>query len=83
LNFNYDVEHSYLGCSFFQEDADHIIDLLLDLALGEKNLFEVKQTLYRKFIKQQGLGKVFCKKSNMVLLEAKELVCLNTASVKN
>ena len=40
VDFNYDVEYSYIRCSFFQEDIDIMVDLILDLALREKKLFE-------------------------------------------
>jgi hypothetical protein len=41
FDFTYDVENTYLKCSFFEEDIDIMVNLLLDLALREKNLFEV------------------------------------------
>lgn len=41
------MEQTYLGCSFFQEDQDHIIDLILDLALQEKHLFRVQDLLIK------------------------------------
>jgi hypothetical protein len=41
VDFNYDVESSYLKCSFFEEDTDIMVDLMLDLALREKKLFQV------------------------------------------
>lgn len=42
VDFNYDVESAYLKCSFFEEDIDIMINLLLDLALREKKLFQVQ-----------------------------------------
>lgn len=42
FDFNYDAITSYAKCSFFEEDENIMIDLLLDLALQEKNMFEVK-----------------------------------------
>jgi hypothetical protein len=48
VDFNYDVESAYLKCSFFEEDIDVMVNLLLDLALREKNLFHVSILLNRK-----------------------------------
>ena len=42
VDFNYDVESAYLKCSFFEEDVDVMVNLLLDLALREKKLFHVR-----------------------------------------
>jgi hypothetical protein len=40
IDFTYDVENTYLKCSFFEEDIDVMVNLLLDLAVSQKNLFE-------------------------------------------
>ena len=37
---NYDVSTTYVKGSFFYEDCDMMTDLLLDLAIQEKNMFE-------------------------------------------
>lgn len=67
FDFSYDSITSYAKCSFFEEDKEVMIDLLLDLAFREKNMYEdnfltevtldnivelVKRTAYN----DQGLG---------------------------
>ena len=37
---NYDSMTTYSKCSFLEEDQDLMTDLLLDLAIQEKNMFE-------------------------------------------
>ena len=41
FDFHYDSLTSYAKCSFFEEDKGVMIDLLLDLVLQEKNMFQV------------------------------------------
>lgn len=53
VDFNYDVESAYLKCSFFQEDVDIMVNLLLDLALREKQLFEVAPSSRSRASKQR------------------------------
>jgi hypothetical protein len=48
VDFNYDVESAYLKCSFFEEDVETMVNLLLDLALREKKLFHVGDDLCRR-----------------------------------
>lgn len=48
---------------------------MLDLALREKNLFEVFRVRFRKFIKQVEPERRFWKKLNTEPLEERELVC--------
>jgi hypothetical protein len=40
FDLNYDSWTTYAKCSFLEEDQDLMINLLLDLALQEKNMFE-------------------------------------------
>lgn len=51
VDFNYDVESAYLKCSFFEEDVETMVNLLLDLALREKKLFHVRHNICRKISK--------------------------------
>ena len=51
FDFTYDHTFTYIKGSFFSEDIDVMLDLLLDLALKEKNMFEVINNLFRIMLK--------------------------------
>ena len=40
LNMTYDTSCTYVRMSFFPEDVDIMTDMILDVALSEKNMYE-------------------------------------------